>query len=275
MVYTSIEAYRVTRLAFGTASAQPITIAFWTAHHRTGLYSGIVRNSAANRNYAFTYTQNVADTWQYNVITIPGDTAGTWVSGTNANGLTIIFAVAAGSSMIALSANAWLGSGPYAAAPGQVNAIAATSDFFQLTGFILLPGIYAPTAARSPPYSCGCMIKGVICQRYYRKSYPDGINPGTASAPGPFVNFLNSLGVGLLAMHSPVYFGSPMRSAPSMTMFSPMSGASGKIYDNTNSADVPGGITAAGTSGFTWNATASAATSVINFWSHWVADARL
>ena len=84
-----IEGYRIARLAWGTANAQPITIGFWTAHHRTGMYTVGIRTGAYDRSYIATYTQAAADVWQYNVVTIPGDTAGTWEV-TNLAGLDIV-----------------------------------------------------------------------------------------------------------------------------------------------------------------------------------------
>src|SRR6266705_135486 len=67
-VLQHIEGYRAARLNFGTAYAKPVTIGFWTAHHRVGLYSGSIRNSAINRFYPFSYTQAVAVTAQFNTV---------------------------------------------------------------------------------------------------------------------------------------------------------------------------------------------------------------
>lgn len=70
-VWQLIEGYRIARLAWGTANAQPITISFWSMHHRTGTYTGAVRNGPHNRSYIFAYTHAVADVAQYNTVTIP------------------------------------------------------------------------------------------------------------------------------------------------------------------------------------------------------------
>jgi len=166
-VYQSIEGYRIARLGWGTAAAQPITLAFWTQHHRPGLYSGVVMNGLQNRSYAFTYTQAVADTREYHAITIPGDTLGTWDTG-NTAGMVIVLSMGAGASSTAPSANNWL-AGPYNAAPGQVNAVASTSDAFRLAGFIVLPGIEAPSAARSPLIMRPYDQELLTCMRYWRK----------------------------------------------------------------------------------------------------------
>ena len=99
-------------------------------------------------SYAFVYTQNVADTAEYKTITVPGFTGGAWNT-TNGVGMSVSFAMASGTTYSASSANNWV-AGNFVAAPGQVNGITATSDVFRITGVVVLPGIEAPSAARSP-----------------------------------------------------------------------------------------------------------------------------
>lgn len=152
---TAIEGCDSAHLGFGAAGAQPITLAFWTKIHRTGAYSGSIRNSAANRSYPFSFTQNVADTWEYKTVTIPGDVTGTWLNGTGVIGLSIAFMVAAGSSIVT-TAGAWA-AGTFTGVTGTTNGVAATSDVFQIVVAGILPGSYAPSAAKSSlllrPYS--------------------------------------------------------------------------------------------------------------------------
>jgi hypothetical protein len=189
-IYQAIEGYRIARLAWGTANAQPLTLGFWSAHHRPGLHSGTVVNGANNRSYAFTYTQAVADVPQYNVVTIPGDTTGVWKSD-NTAGMNVVFAVACGSTGIAPSANTWL-AGSYNAAPGQVNGVATTSDAFRLTGVTVLPGNEAPSAARSPFVMRSYDQELLTCQRYWEKVRAYMIAYGVAGAgqAGVSVDFL-------------------------------------------------------------------------------------
>jgi hypothetical protein len=162
-----IEGYRTARLGWGTSSAQPITIGFWSQHHRPGLYSGTIRNGIVNRSYGFTYTQTVADVPQYNTITIPGDTTGTWATD-NTGSMFLSFAQACGTNFAVPSANTW-SAGNYVAAPGQVNGVGATSDVFRITGVSVHPGNEAPSAARSPfimrPYD----QELATCKRYWQK----------------------------------------------------------------------------------------------------------
>jgi hypothetical protein len=160
-----IEGARVARLAWGTANAQPITIGFWTAHHRTGIYSVSVNNGAFNRSYVLNYTQNVADVWEYKTVTIPGDTGGVWVID-NGLGLELNFAMACGSNNVTASVGTWLAAG-WVASTSQVNGMAATSDVFRLTGVIVLPGSEAPSAARYPLIMRSYDQEWTLCKRYY------------------------------------------------------------------------------------------------------------
>jgi hypothetical protein len=220
-IYQSIEGYRVARLAWGTANAQPITLGFWTSHHRPGLYSGTVLNSASNRCYAFTYTQSAADVGQYNVVTIPGDTAGVWATD-NTVGMNVVFALAAGSSATAPSANTWLAAN-YSAAPGQVNAVAATSDAFRITGVVVLPGIEAPSAARSAFIMRPFDQELVTCKRYWESSWNYGVIPGGWTAGLDQLVFAHSSG-----SFSQVVPYVQKRAVPTVTIFDNV-GAANKV----------------------------------------------
>jgi hypothetical protein len=161
-----VEGYRVARLAWGLPGAWPITLGFFSAHHRPGVYSCGVRNFNGTRSYQTTYTQNAADTYEYKIITIPGDTAGTW-NNSNGVGMLVDFNMAAGSACCAPAANTWT-AGNYWAAPGQVNGVASTADVFRLSGLILLPG-EAPSAARAPFIMRPADQELLLCRRYYEK----------------------------------------------------------------------------------------------------------
>ena len=197
-----IEGWRIAGLGWGTAQAQPITIGFWTAHNRVGLYSGTITN-VNSRSYAFTYTQVVAAAPQYNTITIPGDTAGTWATD-NTIGMNIHFTMASGATGTAPSANNWL-AGNYAAAPGQINGVAATSDAFRITGVTVLPGTEAPSAARSPFVMRSYQDELLICKRYFYNGVPPLI--GVASSAST---------IGRASCRHPV----SMRAAPTLTVTS-------------------------------------------------------
>jgi hypothetical protein len=199
--YQLIEGYRVARLTFGFTTAQPITIGFWSAHTRTGVYCGWAHNGDASRSYVFTYTQNVSAVWQYNVVTIPGDTTGTWTS-TNSAGLTVGFTAASGTDFHAAAANTWV-AGNKSAVAAQVNGVAATSDVHRIRGVVVLPGIEAPSAARSPLIMRPYDQELVMCQRYWKTN---------ATLTGHWFE-ADATSAMFHVVHSPV-----MRSAPTITV---------------------------------------------------------
>ncbi len=269
VIVQRIEGYRVARLNFGTANAQPITIGFWTAHHRIGLYSGAIRNNAFTRSYAFSYTQAVADTPQFNTVTIPGDTTGTWLT-TNGTGLSICFAMACGSTYLA-AAGAWSASG-LIGATGQINGVAATSDVFRITGVIVLQGDKAPTAAQSPHIMRPFDAELAICQRYYEKSYDytSAISSATLNGAPYWIGVAAATGNAINLYAS---FTTSKRAVPTMTWYSPIDGTSGKIYDPINGVNLNSNNYAIGEHGSTVYAIIGTDTSQLT--GHWVADARL
>ena len=173
MIQQPIEGARTARLAFGTANAQPVSIGFWSKAHRVGTYSGSLRNGATNRSCVFSFTQNVADTWQYNTVTLPGDTAGTWVGFSSAVAFYLTFAMAVGTTYSTATLNTWL-AGNFFGVAGAVNGVAATTDTFQITGVVFLPGIELPSAARAPfimrPYD----QELTLCKRHLNYFYSGG-----------------------------------------------------------------------------------------------------
>ena len=172
-----IEGYRIARLAWGTANAQPITIGFWIYVNRAGTYSGSITNAAANRSYPFSFAVGAA-TWEYKTVTIPGDTTGTWPKD-NSAALNLNFSMMAGSTLQG-PANAWA-AGNYIAATGTTNGVAATSDVMVITGVTVIPGTQAPTAAQSPNIMRPYGQELVTCQRYY-ETYLFPASAGTIQA---------------------------------------------------------------------------------------------
>ncbi len=204
-IFIPIEGYRVARLAFGTANVQPVSIGFWTKINRTGTYSGAIRTASGSRSYPFNFTQAVSNTWQFNTVTIPGDTAGTWASG-NTSGFVLFFAIASGTTNVG-AAGAWSASS-LLGVTGTTNGVAATSDVFQVTGVIVLPGIELPSSARAPlimrPYTDE--LSG--CFRYLYVVAP-GVS-GADVANGSATSATNGF--------YPMRFQTTMRSSPSLSV---------------------------------------------------------
>jgi hypothetical protein len=155
----NIEGFNVSDLGFGTASAQPVTASFWVKSSVTGLKSISLNNGALNRAYCTTYNIDVANTWEYKTVTMPGDTTGTWETG-NGNGLELHFNFQVGSTY-ETTLNAWAAGRFYSAAsvPDITDTSGATISF---TGVQLEAGSVATPFERRP---YGTEL--ALCQRYY------------------------------------------------------------------------------------------------------------
>jgi hypothetical protein len=160
----SIEGNRIARLAWGTASAQPIAIAFWVFSNRTGMFSGAVGNSAADRSYPFTFNINSTTVWEYKTVTIPGCPDGVW-NKDNTSGLSLAIAMACGTTY-AGPANAWASTN-YVAATGTTNGCANVGDYIYLTGVVILPGLELPSASRAPLIQRPYGQELLTCKRYW------------------------------------------------------------------------------------------------------------
>lgn len=263
-IRTKIEGYRCARLGFGAAGAKSLSIGFWAKANRTGIYTGCVRNGAGNRSYPFTYTISASNTWEFKAVTIPGDTTGAWLVD-NGIGIDICWTMAGGSSNLG-APGAWVAAG-YQGATGQVNGVAATTDTFQLTGVVVLPGTELPPASQLSQVLRPFDDELNLCKRYWRKSYDYLHAAGTAT------------NLSLLYWQAPaitgprvehVSFHPEMRTTPTVTMYD-NAGASGMVYKGG------AGVTASSffitPKGFSGGTTVTTAVTEMAF--HYTADARL
>jgi hypothetical protein len=169
----TIEGFNIADLAWGTASASPVTLSFWVRSNLTGTFGGSLSNGSYNRFYVFSYTINAANTWEQKTITIAGDTSGTWLTN-NGIGVNLSFSLGAGSSMMT-APGSW-GSSVLSAPTGQQQICASTSNIFQITGVQLEKGSTA-TNYDVRPYG----TELALCQRYYQKFQGLGVDDTWAS----------------------------------------------------------------------------------------------
>src|SRR2546423_10147118 len=275
-VFIPIGGVRCARLALGGAAAASISFGFWVKAHRTGRYSGSLRNSSKARSYPFTFTVNAADTWEFKTVTVAGDTSGTWLTDTGI-GLSLNLCVAGGSSRVG-AAGAWAGS-DYSGVTSTTNAVAATSDAFQVTGLIVLPGIELPAYDRAPLLMRPFDQELTLCKRYFEKSYAYATAPGTVSSvDGLAVLSVPSNTIGAAQQYGSASFSVQKRASPTMTIYG-YGGGSGKV-SNDGGTDL-----AAGSGDSFWkgetrfspynNSGGSVTTTGLAILFHWVANARL
>jgi hypothetical protein len=155
----NIEGYNVADLGWGTVNAKTITLSFWVRSSLTGTFGGALANSAHNRSYPFSYTISVADTWEQKLITVTGDTTGTWLTD-NGTGIQVIFGLGGGSTRSG-TAGSWQASTLYTAT-GATSVVGTNGATFYITGVQLEVGSTA-TSFDYRPYG----TELALCQRYY------------------------------------------------------------------------------------------------------------
>jgi len=155
-----IEGFNFADLAWGTSSAQSVTVSFWVRSSLTGTFGGALRNEAANRSYPFSYTVSSANTWEQKTITIEGDTTGTWVTG-NGIGCNVYFSMGTGSTFSG-AAGAWSASN-LQSVTGAVSVVGTSGATFYITGVQFEAGSVATPFERR---DYGREL--IMCQRYYQ-----------------------------------------------------------------------------------------------------------
>jgi hypothetical protein len=213
-VQQAIEAYNTADLGWGTANAKTVTLSFWVRSSLTGTFGGSIFNAAGDRSYPFTYTISSANTWEYETITIAGDTSGSWGT-TNGISLQICFSLGAGSTYSG-TAGAWAGT-LYTSVTGAVSVVGTNGATFYVTGVQLEKGSTA-TSFDYRPYGTELQL----CMRYYEKSYEIGTVPGTATYLGSVVVGGGSTGstTSFIGGNSQ-RFTVPKRTAPTVTVYDP------------------------------------------------------
>ena len=245
IIFQTIEGSRTMHMLWGTGVALPVTLAFWSAHHRTGIWTAVIKNNTNTHSYVVSYNQLAADAEQYNVFNIPPPPNGTAWATDNTGAIRVLFCVGAGSNWIAPSLNAWV-AGSYLGGPGQVNGLGSTADNFRLGHASLLPGTQTPTPERAGyiirPYD----VEERIAQRYLqRKTF----------APNQFVTNLQAVS-GTIASGAGPDLVPKMRAAPSVTFSSladfvlqPATGGALALTNLTSSGGSADGVSLSATIG--------------------------
>ena len=179
-----IEGFNTADLAWGTASASPITLSFWVRSSLTGTFGGAITNSAISRSYPYTYTISSANTWEQKSVTIAGDTTGTWLTD-NGVGVRLWFALGTGSTYLG-TAGAWAGT-EYRGATGQTQIISTLNATWQVTGVQLEAGT---TASPFEYRQYGTEL--FLCERYFQVFANNGT--GQPISSGSYFSSTNFMG---------------------------------------------------------------------------------
>ena len=157
----SIEGQNCIDLAWGTASARPITISFWVYSSLTGTFGGSIRNSGDTYGYCYSYTISSANTWEYKTITVAGPISGSWLT-TNGVGIDFRFCFGMGTANQGATGS-WGGSSSYAPT-GQVSIVGTNGATWYMTGLQIEAGT-TPTPFEHRSFGNELQL----CQRYYEQ----------------------------------------------------------------------------------------------------------
>jgi len=178
-----VEGLNMADLAWGTASAAPVTLSFWVRSSLTGTFGGSLRNGDADRSYPFTYSISSANTWEFKTVSIVGDTAGTWAT-TNGVGIIVAWGLGNGSNFTG-TAGAWAAAN-YQNATGATSVVGTNGATFYITGVQLEKGSTA-TSFDYRPYG----TEEALCQRYYRFANCANRDNGASASTKAYANSVN------------------------------------------------------------------------------------
>ena len=186
----------------------------------------------------------------------------------NAAAFGVVFDLGSGATYRA-PAGAWV-AGNFLGANGAASIVATNGAVFQITGVKLEIGSVAT------PFNRYSLAKSMIdCQRYYQTSYYNAA-VGAPSAPiGQLVNYIYTLPVATNRIMTPIFFPVTMRSQATATIYSPVTGLTGKARDGAANVDVAAIIQSAGAVSCSVDITTSGNPNGLYFQYHYTASAEL
>jgi hypothetical protein len=206
-----VEGFNSADLGFGAAGASTVTFSFWVRSSLTGTFSGVLTNYNQNRAYPFTFTISSANTWEYETVTIVGDTSGAWNT-TNSGGIGVVFNLGCGATRLG-TANAWATVSYVYGTTGSTNVLGTNGATFYVTGLQLEKG---STATSFDYLDYGRSL--IQCQRYYQKSYAQATVPATSIGINEAIQFsFGTAGSGIIGAFA--NFPTPMRTDPTLTVY--------------------------------------------------------
>jgi hypothetical protein len=241
-----IEGYNIGDLGWGASGASTVTLSFWVRSSLTGTFGGGIGNDAGDYTYPFSYTISSANTWEQKTITIVGPTSGTWLS-TNGIGINLSFSLATGSTFSG-TAGAWTGAVNAYNATGATQPFSTNAATWYVTGVQLEKGSTA-TSFDYRPYG----TELALCQRYFQLF--------TCTV----VEWIYNEGNAATNKFWQLYMGVPMRSAPTATYSSGMTGGAVVGFSGTVSSLA---LQSASVNRLTTRVTMSAANGTANLMYH-------
>lgn len=214
---------------FARIAQQAFTISFWVKSTITGEYGIGMTNAGGDQRYVGTYIVNAADTWEFKTIVIDASpAAGTW-NYTDGSGLFLFFTLATGTTF-QTTPDIWQNTTFVLGTSNQVNAMSNTANNFKLALVKIEPGSVAT------PYPIETESQVLArCQRYFYKTFAQGVTPAQNIGSNVGALAYRCWVAGVASGGANLTFPVTMRSAPTLTFYSP-SAASANWYNATTAA---------------------------------------
>jgi hypothetical protein len=159
-----IEGTNCEGLAYGTASAQPVTLSFWVKTSIAGIYNVWMYSDSAVKSIGSSFTVTSANTWQFVSLTFVGDTA-VALSSSNGPGINVRWYLDVPNSAVGPLNSTWSSSNTNRMVSGSVRFTSTLNATYQITGTQFEVGSTA-TAFDYRPYTTEVQL----CQRYFQNS---------------------------------------------------------------------------------------------------------
>ena len=161
-----IEAQNLQHIQNGSSDAKSLTLSFWVKSNKTGTYGiCLYKGDNTGRQITATYSISSADTWEYQKITLVGDTSGGGIDNNNGAGFYLYFHLAAGSGQTSQDTTSWTNYADTGFAYGHtVNIFDNTANDWAVTGVQLEVG---DTATDFEHRSYGDQLQR--CLRYFQR----------------------------------------------------------------------------------------------------------
>ena len=175
-----IELNNMRHLGYGGSYAKTCTLSFYVKSNLTGTFCvALLNDGTNNRGFVTEYTIDSANTWERKVITIPGDTSGTW----NSNGLRIAWTLVSSGNRRTTTVGSWFTDSTVRYATNkQVNFMTSASNTFKITGVQFETGNYATDFEHR---SYGEELS--LCQRYFTFIPSGTVFPGRGNSGSSYI----------------------------------------------------------------------------------------
>lgn len=158
-INTRLEGIDFQDLAWGTASAKPLTFSFWAKTNKPGTYCVYLNASNASTKYNIREV-SLTNTWTLHTVTFSGDTSQS-ITNDTVGRIAVYIGLMAGSSTTSGTAGDSWNTG-YGFTTNQINFFDSTDNIIRITGAQLEVGSVA-TSFEHRPYG----IELLLCQRYF------------------------------------------------------------------------------------------------------------